>query len=165
MSANTSLERPAPTGDAPRSAKVAWIVIGITIAFGCAMGVFLFLRAKSSDIALRQWMHTYDTRGSDMSAVDCVHDVIHWFDTQCDAPAEMCLQAVPMGVAHCLHARDRKDECTAVGADLKDEKWGFRKCKEMGIDKSSKKAVTKSCTAAWDALDTFCKSHQQGVVL
>ena len=36
---------------------------------------------------------------------------------------------------------------------------------EMGVDKTSPKPAKESCTLAWRAFDTWCKSGQKGVAL
>jgi len=163
--ASTSPDPQTPGSTPARSARIGWYVIIGAIVVGSVMGVFLFTRAKDSDIAIRQWMATYKERGPTLSGTACVSDVLAWFHESCDAPIEMCIQAVPMAVGHCLKTIDRSEDCKAIGTELKPDQWSFKKCQEAGVDRKSKKPLIKACTAAWDALDTFCRSGQRGVAL
>ncbi|MFO0748798.1 MAG: hypothetical protein U1F43_24505 [Myxococcota bacterium] len=148
-----------------RSGKVGWIVIGLAIAIGLVMGVVVYFRASSGSMQITEWRKSYATRGQTMTATACVSDVIHFFEEDCTAPARMCLDAVSYGVADCLAARDRAEECKPIGNSMKPAQWAYERCKEVGVDKTSPKAIKESCTTAWRALDTFCKSGQKGVVL
>lgn len=160
---------PAPQpGVAPRSGRVAWIVISLAVAFGIFMGFLVYFRATDGSMQVTKWRKSYAERGRSMTATECVVDVIHWYENDCKAPARMCLDAVPYGVADCLAARGkdgRLEECKAVGNDLKPAQWAYERCKSVGVDKKSPKGVKESCTAAWRSLDTFCKSGGAEVVL
>ena len=68
-------------------------------------------------------------------------------------------------MSHCLAAADRQADCKALGNDEKPSQWAYERCSERGIDKKARKPIKESCTSAWRAFDTFCKSGQRGVAL
>lgn len=156
----------SPVAPVPqRSARIGWIVIGLAITIGLVMGFIVYFRASDGSVGIMTWRKTYAERGKTLTATQCVTDVIHWFENDCTAPARMCVDAVSYGVADCLAASDRTEECALVGNTMKPSQWAYERCKEVGVDKKSPKPIKESCTMAWRALDTFCKSGQKGVVL
>jgi len=143
--------------------RSAWIVIGGALLLGTVLSVFVvYPNLKQSAAAIADEMHTLDRIGADLTVEQCVEHVIDWYQ-RCDVMPSMCLQEVPKAVAHCLRAKDRAAECAPYVALPPTSQWTFHRCAEHGIDKSSKRELTKSCTAAWRALDQYCKSGQRGV--
>lgn len=165
--------RPAPErvasggsgGEPARSAKAAWIVIGIAMLIGAALGVFVYLRAADGSVVIAHDFKAMRERGAQLEAEACVEESLAWFNDRCDAVGKMCIDAVPRMVGECLAARDRSATCAEIGNDLKPSQWAYDRCKALGIDRKSEKPVKESCTLAWRALDSWCKSGQKGVAL
>jgi hypothetical protein len=148
-----------------RSGKVAWIVIGLSMLVGAVLGVFVYIRAANGSLEIANDYKDMRARGATMSADECVATGIDWFNNRCGAVGKMCIDAVPRIVGECLAAKDRSEACLANGNDLKSSQWAYQHCAQMGIDKKSKKPVKESCTLAWRAFDSWCKSGQTGVAL
>jgi hypothetical protein len=167
----TTDTRPAPgpagerVGTPTRSGKAAWIVIGTAIAIGLALGVFVYKRASAGSVSIAQEYQTMRERGLQLDAEGCVTASLEWFRNECDAVGKMCIDAVPRMVGECLAAKDRSEACAANGNDLKPSQWAYQHCLELGIDKKSRKPAKESCTLAWRAFDSWCKSGQTGVAL
>ncbi len=140
-------------------------MIGIAVAIGLGLGVFVYNRAASGSVEIAHDYKVMRERGATLSAEGCVEASLEWFRHRCDAVGKMCIDAVPRMVGECLAAQDRSEACIANGNDLKPSQWAYQHCAEMGIDRKSKKAVKESCTQAWRAFDSWCKSGQQGVAL
>lgn len=165
--------RPAPQrvasggsgGEPARNAKAAWIVIGIAMLVGAALGVFVYLRAADGSVVIAHDFKAMRERGAQLDANACVEESLAWFNDRCDAVGKMCIDAVPRMVGECLAAQDRSQACAAIGNDLKPSQWAYDRCKALGIDRKSEKPVKESCTLAWRALDSWCKSGQKGVAL
>lgn len=153
----------APTREV-RSAKVAWIVISIAMVIGAALGVLVYVRASEGSVVIAHDYHDMRAKGANLDADGCVQASLDWFN-QCGAVGKMCIDAVPRMVGECLAAKDRSEACKKNGNDLKPSQWAYTHCKELGIDKTSKKPVKESCTMAWRAFDSWCKSGQTGVAL
>lgn len=149
----------------PRSAKFAWIVISIAMVIGTVLGVFVYLSASSGAVEIAKDYQLMRKRGAALTAEQCVEAGIEWFNTGCGAVGRMCIDAVPNVVAECLAAKDRSEACVANGNNLKSSQWAYQHCLALGIDKKSKKPVKESCTLAWRAFDSWCKSGQTGVSL
>jgi len=149
----------------PRSAKVAWIVIGSAMFIGLVMGVFVYLRASQSSLEIgKEYGHMREL-GKSLDAAGCVGASLEWFEKRCDGVGKMCIDAVPRMVGECLAAKDRSEACTANGNDMKPSQWAYHHCQELGVDKKSPKPAKESCTLAWRAFDSWCKSGQKGVAL
>ena len=147
-----------------KGGRAAWVVIGGALLLGTLLSVFVvYPNLKKSAASIGAKMRELDTLGATMTADQCVEHVIDWFQ-HCDVMPAMCLQEVPKAVAHCLRAKDRTSECEPLLALPPTSQWTYHRCADQGIDKRSKKELTKSCTAAWRALDQYCKSGQRGVV-
>ncbi|TNF37500.1 MAG: hypothetical protein EP329_03090 [Deltaproteobacteria bacterium] len=143
--------------------RTAWIVVGSALLIGTLLAVFVvYPNMKASAISIGQDLAELDTKGASMTAEQCVENAVTWFEN-CDVMPSMCLQEVPTSVARCLHAKDRTAECKPYLEMPPRSQWTFERCKERGIEKSSSKELTKSCTAAWRALDQYCKTGQKGV--
>lgn len=155
----------AATPPAQRSGKVAWIVIGLSMLVGAVLGIFVYFSAAEGSVAINHDLHQMRDKGAALSAEECVADTMSWFEHTCDAVGRMCLDAVPRMVGECLAAKDRSDACVANGNNEKPSQWAYHKCQALGVDKTSKKPVKESCTAAWRAFDSWCKSGQKGVAL
>ena len=154
-----------PAGPEVRSARVAWIVIGVAMLIGAALGVFVYLRAADGSVVIAHDFKAMRERGAQLEAEACVEESLAWFNDRCDAVGKMCIDAVPRMVGECLAARDRSAACGRIGNDLKPSQWAYDRCKAIGIDRHSKKPVKESCTLAWRAFDSWCKSGQKGVAL
>jgi hypothetical protein len=155
-------------GDPPtpsRSGRGAWMVIGACMVIGASLGVFLLFESKRGAETVVNAMTSARQAGASVDAETCVTLALDWHDKQCDAPGKMCLDAVPKLVGECLAAKDRTNECAALGNDEKPSQWAYHRCKARGVDKKSAKGVKESCTSAWRAFDSFCKSNQEGVAL
>jgi len=166
--ADATLGRPSGVPSAverPRSAKAAWLVIGTAISIGLVLGVFVYVRAANGSVAIASEFRAMRQRGATMDAEACVETSLAWFSTTCDAVGKMCIDAVPRMVGECLAAKDRSAACARIGNDLKPSQWAYHRCQQLGIDKKSPKAVKESCTLAWRAYDSWCKSGQRGVAL
>jgi hypothetical protein len=155
----------AAQADATRSGKTAWVVIGVAVAIGLGLGFFVYQRAASGSLEIATDYKAMRERGATLSAAGCVEASLEWFNTRCDAVGKMCIDAVPRMVGECLAAQDRSAACEENGNDLKPSQWAYQHCAEMGIDRKSKKPVKESCTQAWRAFDSWCKSGQTGVAL
>lgn len=148
-----------------RSAKVAWYVIGACCVIGAGLGAWTYFRAADGAEHVGEKMREMRQKGVALDGVACVNEALDWHDHTCDAPGRMCIDAVPRVVGECLAARDRSELCQEIGNDEKPSQWAYNKCKARGIDRKSKKGVKESCTQAWRALDSWCKSGQKGVAL
>lgn len=155
----------APNSAPQRSAKMAWVVIGACCAIGAVLGATTYFRAASGAEHVGEKMVEMRKRGATIDAVTCINETLDWHDKQCDAPGRMCIDAVPRVVGECLAAQDRSALCAEIGNDEKPSQWAYNKCKARGVDRKSKKGVKESCTQAWRALDSWCKSGQSGVAL
>jgi len=155
-----------PAGDAPiRSGKWAWIVIGACMVIGAVLGATTYFRAAKGAEGVGDKMREMRERGAVMTGPECVADTLDWHDKTCDAPGRMCIDAVPRVVGECLAGQDRSALCVEIGNTEKPSQWAYNKCKNRGIDRKSKKGIKESCTQAWRALDSWCKSGQKGVAL
>jgi hypothetical protein len=162
-----SAPEPRPDADAAlakRNGRTAWRIIGSLVFVGCALGVLAFAMFKDLQASVHDKQDQMEELGKTMTAEECVVDAIAWFN-ECDGTGPMCLQAVPMITYHCLHAKDRTEECEPMLLNPPAARWAFDRCKAQGIDKSSAKPLKKSCTSAYRALDSFCKTDQEGVNL
>ncbi len=141
------------------------MVIGSMLLIGTVLSVFVvFPNLKSSAGSIGQSMHAIEDKGKTLTVEECVAEVVAWHDRcAADNMPMMCLQETPKATAHCLAAVDRTEGCAPYLADNKDAHWAFKACAELGIDKASAKPRRKACTAAWRALDQFCKTGQKGV--
>ncbi len=156
---------PPPEPPASRSSRGAWIVIGSCMVVGAALGVFTLFESKRGAETVVLAMENARKAGAQVDAEACVSLALDWHDRDCDAPGKMCLDAVPKLVGECLAAKDRSEACVRLGNDEKPSQWAYNHCKARGIDRESKKGIKESCTAAWRALDSYCKSNQKGVAL
>ncbi len=163
--ADTARTAETPPQDARSNARVARIVIGGALAVGCLVGTYVYFTASRASIDVWDQIETFSTRGKRLSGTDCVSASLDWFRDTCAAPGRICLDAVPRAVSHCLAAADRAADCTALGNDEKPSQWAYERCAERGIDRKARKPIKESCTSAWRAFDTFCKSGQRGVAL
>lgn len=154
----------APNGAAPRSGNVGLWVVVICLVAGSGLGVWVYFNAKSDVMRLSPELDQWRERGKTLSSEECVNGAIDWFKT-CEAQGRICLDAVPRAVAKCLSAQDRSATCSTMGADMKSSQWAYDHCVEKGIDRKSERGLKESCTEAWRALDTYCKSGQEGVAL
>lgn len=156
---------PARPAAAQRSGKVAWIVIGLAMLVGAVLGIFVYFSAAAGSVAINKDVHAMRDKGLAMTSEECVANTLSWFEHTCDAVGRMCIDAVPRMVGECLAAKDRSEACVANGNNEKPSQWAYHKCQALGVDKNSKKPVKESCTAAWRAFDSWCKSGQKGVAL
>lgn len=140
-------------------------MIGTAIAIGAVLGVFVYQRASSGSVAIAQEYGAMRELGKSVDGEGCVTASLEWFKERCDAVGKMCIDAVPRIVGECLSAKDRTAACEKNGNDLKPSQWAYEKCAGLGIDKKSKKPAKESCTMAWRAFDSWCKSGQRGVAL
>lgn len=169
--ADASLAKSAPNvggapGDAPaRSGKWGYIVIGACVVIGGFLGASTYFRAADGAEGVGDKMRQMRERGAHIDGVACVTETLDWHDKECTAPGRMCIDAVPRVVGECLAAQDRSALCAEIGNDDKPSQWAYTRCKARGIDRKSKKGVKESCTQAWRALDSWCKSGQTGVAL
>ena len=159
----TPASPPAPGEQ--RNGKIAWMIIGAAMVIGAGLGVLVYLRAADGSVVIAHDFREIRTRGANLDADGCVEASIEWFSTSCAAVGKMCIDAVPRMVGECLAAKDRAADCTKIGNDMKPSQWAYARCKALGIDKGSKKPVKESCTLAWRAYDSWCKSGQKGVAL
>jgi len=141
------------------------MVIGGCMVVGAALGVFTLFESKRGAENVVTAMQKARKAGANVDAETCVALALDWHDRDCDAPGKMCLDAVPKLVGECLAAKDRTASCVALGNDEKPSQWAYNRCKARGIDRASKKGIKESCTSAWRALDSYCKSNQKGVAL
>jgi hypothetical protein len=164
MSTNPT-QTPAPTTSPDRGSRAARIVVWGAVALGCLIGTYVYFSASRASVDVWKQVEDFSTKGKTVDGPGCVTSVLDWFNDTCAAPGRICLDAVPRAMAHCLAAADRTADCVALGNDQKPSQWAFEKCSERGIDRKSRKPIKESCTMAWRALDTFCKSGQKGVAL
>lgn len=150
---------------APRSGKAGLWVVAACILVGSGLGVYVYFDATRATITISHELDGWHAKGKSLDADACVGGVLDWFDATCRAPGRICLDAVPRAVGNCLAATDRAARCAELGPDQKSAQWAFDQCRQRGIDRSSPKPVRESCTLAWRALDTYCKSGQKGVAL
>jgi hypothetical protein len=151
--------------DGARSGKAArWVILG-SLTLGCLIGTWVYFSASRASIAVWDEIETFGTRGKALSGPACVSASLDWFRDTCAAPGRICLDAVPRAVSHCLAAADRAADCQALGNDEKPSQWAYERCAERGIDRKARKPIKESCTSAWRAFDTYCKSGQRGVAL
>lgn len=156
----------SPAGIAPvRSGKWGWIVVGSCMVVGAVLGVLNLVIAVNSADEITRKTEEMRKRGAVISGFECVTETLDWHDNTCDAVAKMCIDSVPRIVAECLAAQDRTALCAEIGNDEKPSQWAYNKCKARGVDRKSKKGIKESCTQAWRALDSWCKSGQKGVAL
>ncbi len=160
-SGNTPPAETAPV----RSARMAWIVIGACCVIGGALGAITYFRAANGAEHVGEKLREMRVRGSVVDGFTCIDETLKWHDTVCDAPGRMCIDAVPRVVGECLAGQDRATLCQEIGNNDKPSQWAYNKCKARGIDRKSKKGIKESCTQAWRALDSWCKSGQKGVAL
>jgi len=163
-SAPASSSSPASATES-RSGRVAWIIIGTAMLIGAALGLLVYLRAADGSVVIAHDFREMRTRGANLEPEACVEATLEWFNDRCDAVGKMCIDAVPRMVGECLAAKDRSEGCARIGNDLKPSQWAYGRCKALGIDRGSKKPVKESCTLAWRAYDSWCKSGQTGVAL
>lgn len=156
---------PAADDAARRNARAARIVVWGAIAFGSAIGVFVYFSASRASMDVWKQVEGFTERGRAVSGEGCVSAVLDWFGDECAAPGRICLDAVPRAMGNCLAAIDRQADCEVIGNDQKPSQWAFERCAERGVDRKSRKPVKESCTMAWRSFDTFCKSGQKGVAL
>lgn len=156
---------PAESKGPVRSARMAWIVIGTCCVIGSVLGATTYFRAADGAEHVGQKMVDMRLRGASIDGVACVNETLDWHDKVCDAPGRMCIDAVPKVVGECLAGQDRTALCIELGNDDKPSQWAYNKCKARGVDRKSRKGVKESCTQAWRALDSYCKSGQKGVAL
>lgn len=158
-----------PSGPTPqpetRSARMAWIIIISTMVLGAGLGALVYFRASAGSLEIGHELKAIRAQGVNLEAEACVGASLDWYQTACDAPGKMCIDAVPRLVGECLAAKDRTDACVRLGNAMKPSQWAYEHCKERGIDRSSKRPLKESCTQAWRALDSYCKSGQKGVAL
>lgn len=145
---------------------IAALVLG---AFGAVVGTIASYPSPDSartavDKVVSQ-MVKMRQRGASIDGVACVNEALDWHDNDCTAPGRMCVDAVPRIVGECLAAQDRTALCADIGTDEKPSQWAYSRCKARGVDRTSKKEIKESCTQAWRALDSWCKSGQNGVSL
>lgn len=150
---------------APRSGKTGLWVVAACIFVGSGLGVYVYFDASRATIEVSRELDGWLARGKSLEADACVGGVLDWFDGTCRAPGRICLDAVPRAVGNCLAGADRTARCAELGPDQKSSQWAFEQCQSRGVDRSSPKPVRESCTLAWRALDTYCKSGQKGVAL
>jgi hypothetical protein len=165
MGTQAPVTEASPPPAQPSGGRVArWVILG-ALAIGTLIGTWVYFSATRASITVWDQIETFTTRGRTLSGPDCVGASLDWFRDTCSAPGRICLDAVPRAVSHCLAAGDRTADCTALGNNEKPSQWAYERCAERGIDRKARKPIKESCTSAWRAFDTFCKSGQRGVAL
>lgn len=142
----------------------AWLLIGGLVLIGTLLSIFVvFPNLKSSALTIQTKVESLDEAGKSLDTEGCVKNVVTWY-AGCDAMPTMCLQEVPRAMAHCLKAKDRTEECLPYETQQADAHWTFERCETAGFGKDAKSDTRKACTAAWRAVDQFCKTHQKAVI-
>ncbi len=153
----------------------AVVITIVVLAIG--LGVLANWRYTRSETQIRQALSTFDQDGASLSVEQCIDAVVQWHAETCDANLVLCDHAIPLAMVHCLEGQDRKDYCDGLertGAftdpegnevthDVASGQWVYYSCLRRGTE--CKKRKKCPCADAYRAIDSFCRSDQQGVHL
>ncbi len=152
-------------------------VVTIIVVLAVGLGILANWRYTKSETQIRQALSTFEKDGSTIGVEECIDEVIAWHRDTCDANLVLCNHAIPMAMVHCLEGQDRTEYCDGLertgeyedesGAKVKHAvasgQWVYYSCKRRGTE--CKKRKKCPCADAYRAIDSYCRSEQQGVHL
>ena len=127
------------------------MLIFILLSLSIVIGVVAFWRFTRSDRYLRRAFVAMQSRGHDLTAEQCIDEVLRWSGT-CEAMKSLCDASIPRMMQACLVARDRKALCQELGQKVMATQFGFVECKARQLNPQRK----TTCALAYREIAEYC---------
>jgi|GEM_PF-2377506 len=133
-----------------RSARGAWIVIGLTLCLSFGLALFSYSQLKTSSRYIESSVHAFAEYGKKLGVVGCAEKALQW-NQQCTALKSLCVASLQRLVGACLNAKQRIETCKRMNLGRNQGNFTFMRCKPKNLqrDRDAKKACAYTYGAVW----------------